>query len=165
MRSVRTTLAYVAAAIVAAFGLLALLNPLVAVRVLGLEVMEPRGLSEVRATYGAFLLVLGGAMAWAVRMRPRGTPWVRLIGIVFLGASLGRVASVVLDGVFTPFNLAVLAVTAFVAVAALLASFQRRPTAPAASSGRERARTGRRLFGGGRRASGAEASSGPQDDA
>lgn len=126
MRSVRTTLAYVAAALVVAAGLLALLNPLVAVRVLGLEVIEPRGLSEVRANYGAFLLVLGGALLWAIPTRPRGAPWLRVAGVTFLGAAVGRGLSVVLDGVFTPLNLVMLAATAFVGAVTLLASFQRR---------------------------------------
>lgn len=140
MRSVRTTLAYVAAALVVAAGLLSLLNPLVAVRVLGLEVIEPRGLSEVRANYGAFLLVLGGALLWAIPMRPRGASWLRLSGLTILGAALGRGVSVVLDGVFTPLNLAMLAATAFVGAVTLLASFQRRGR----DEGRTRQGTGMR---------------------
>lgn len=125
MRSARTTLAYFAAAAIVAFGLLALLNPLVVVRLLGLEVMEARGLSEVRASYGAFVLMMGGAMIWAVPMRPRSAPWLRFAGLAWGAAAAGRLASVVLDGVWTPLNLAVLLATAFVSVAFLLASFQR----------------------------------------
>ena len=124
MKSARTTLAYAAAIALVAFGLLALLNPLVAVRLVGLEVVEPRGLSEVRASYGAFLLALGGAMIWAIPTRPRSAPWLRFGGLLFLAATLGRGASVLLDGVWTPLNLLVTALEAVVAVAFLLASFQ-----------------------------------------
>lgn len=124
MKSVRTTLAYVAAAMTVAFGLLALLNPLVAVRLVGLEVVEPRGLSEVRATFGALILMMGGAMVWAVPTRPRSLPWMRFTALAWGAATLGRAASVVLDGVWTPLNLVILLATGFVSVALFLASLQ-----------------------------------------
>lgn len=130
MKSARTTLAYAAAAALVAFGLLALLNPLVAVRLVGLEVIEPRGLSEVRASYGALLLAMGGVMLWAVPTRPRSAPWLRFAGLLWAASSLGRIASVVLDGVWTPVNLLTVLVAAFLAFAFLVASFQtpsRRP--------------------------------------
>lgn len=127
MKSVRTTLAYAAAIALVAFGLLALLNPLVAVRLVGLEVVEPRGLSEIRSSYGALLLALGGAMLWAIPTRPRSAPWLRFGGLLFLAATLGRGASVLLDGVWTPLNLVVTVLAGVVAVAFLLASFQVRP--------------------------------------
>lgn len=130
MKSARTTLAYVAAAALVAFGLLALLNPLVAVRLVGLEVIEPRGLSEVRANYGALLLAMGGVMLWAVPTRPRSAPWLRFAGLLWAASTLGRIASVVLDGVWTPVNLLTVLAAAFIAFAFLVASFQtpsRRP--------------------------------------
>ncbi len=129
MKSVRTTLAYVAAAALVAFGLLALLNPLVAARLVGLEVVEPRGLSEVRAFYGAMMLMLGGVMVWAVPMRPRSAPWMRLAGLLWAAATLGRAASVILDGVWTPVNLLFLLASGVIAAAFILASFQTRPGA------------------------------------
>lgn len=134
MKSVRTTLAYAAAIALLAFGVLALLNPLVAVRLVGLEVVEPRGLSEVRATYGAFLAAFGGAMIWAIPMRPRSAAWLRFGGILFLAGAVGRSASVLLDGVWTPLNLLVTILGAVVAVAFLLASFQARPSRSAGST-------------------------------
>lgn len=124
MKSARTTLAYVAAAALVAFGLLALLNPLVAVRLVGLEVIEPRGLSEVRASYGALLLAMGGVMLWAVPTRPRSAPWLRFAGLLWAASALGRIASVVLDGVWTPVNLLTMLAAAFLAFAFLVASFQ-----------------------------------------
>lgn len=129
MKSVRTTLAYLAAAALVAFGLLALLNPLVAARLVGLEVVEPRGLSEVRAFYGAMILMLGGVMVWAVPMRPRSAPWMRLAGLLWAAATLGRAASVILDGVWTPVNLLFLLASGVIAAAFILASFQTRPRA------------------------------------
>ncbi|GEM_PF-1341547 len=132
MKSVRTTLAYLAAAALVVFGLLALLNPLVAARLVGLEVVEPRGLSEIRASYGAMILMLGGVMVWAVPMRPRSAPWMRLAGLLWTAATLGRAASVLLDGVWTPVNLLFLLASGVIAVAFVLASFQ--------TPGRERRR-------------------------
>jgi len=144
MKSVRTTLAYLAAAALVVFGLLALLNPLVAARLVGLEVVEPRGLSEIRASYGAMILMLirasygamilmlGGIMVWAVPMRPRSAPWMRLAGLLWTAATLGRAASVLLDGVWTPVNLLFLLASGVIAVAFVLASFQ--------TPGRERRR-------------------------
>ena len=133
MKSVRTTLAYLAAAALVAFGLLALLNPLVAARLVGLEVVEPRGLSEIRASYGAMVLMLGGVMVWAVPTRPRSAPWMRLAGLLWTAATLGRAASVILDGVWTPVNLLFLLASGVIAVAFVLASFQ--------TPGRERRRS------------------------
>ncbi len=124
MKSVRTTLAYVAAVVLVAFGLLALLNPLVGVRLVGLEVIEPRGLSQVRAGFGALVLAMGGAMLWAVPTRPRSAPWMRLAGLLWAASTLGRAASVILDGVWTPVNLLFLLGEGFLAVALVLASFQ-----------------------------------------
>lgn len=140
MKSVRTTLAYFAAAMLVAFGLLALLNPLVAVRLVGLEVIEPRGLSEMRATYGAFMLTMGGAMLWAVPMRPRSSPWIRFAALLWGAATLGRLASVVLDGVWSPLNLVVLLSSGFVAAAFFLAGFQTPGGGDAGPSARRRRR-------------------------
>lgn len=137
MKSVRTTLAYLAAAALVAFGLLALLNPLVAARLVGLEVVEPRGLSEIRASYGAMVLMLGGVMVWAVPMRPRSAPWMRLAGLLWSAATLGRVASVILDGVWTPVNLLFLLASGVIAAAFVLASFQARPRAKRPGEDRE----------------------------
>lgn len=122
--SVRTQLAYLAAGLTVVLGLLALLNPLLAVRLLGLDVVEPRGLSEVRSTYGAMFLVMGGAMLWAVPTRPRSAVWLRFAGVLWCAAAAGRVLSILIDGVLTPINFAALGVEALIGVAALLGSFQ-----------------------------------------
>lgn len=133
--TVRTQLAYLAAGITLVLGLLSLLNPLVAVRLLGLEVLEPRGLSEIRATYGALFTVMAGVMFWAVPTRPRNSAWLRFAGILWLGSAAGRILSIILDGVLTPFNLLSLALELGVGIGAVLGSLERpspkEPPAPA----------------------------------
>ncbi len=151
MKSVRTTLATVAAAMLIAFGLLALLNPWLAVRWVGLEIVEPRGLTEVRATFGGLFTALGGAMLWAIPTRPRSRGWIRLAAVAFSVVATVRVVSLILDGAPSPLNLAFTAGTGFVAVALVLAGFQdvtapprrhRRPVpAPAAGAPQSAPRT------------------------
>jgi hypothetical protein len=147
MKSVRTTLAYVGAAALVAVGLLALLNPLLAVRLLGLEVIEPRGLSEIRAGYGAALLTLGGAMVWAIPTRPRSASWLRFAGLLWSAAAVGRVVSVVLDGVWTPLNLLFVIAAVYLAVVFVLAGFQTPPKAADEGRGGPPARRRRGLLG------------------
>ena len=85
--SLRTQLAYLAAGLTLALGLLSLLNPLLMVRILGLEVLEPRGLSEIRATYGMLFLAMGGVMLWAIPTRPRSNPFLRSIPLELMSES------------------------------------------------------------------------------
>ncbi|MEX2502967.1 MAG: DUF4345 family protein, partial [Trueperaceae bacterium] len=101
MNSVRTTLAYAAALTLVGFGLTSLLNPWIAVRLIGLDIVEPRGLSEIRAVYGGLLTALGGAMVWAIPTRPRSRGWIRLAAVVFAAAATARVASVLLDAAWS----------------------------------------------------------------
>lgn len=125
--SLRTQLAYLASAVTLILGLLSLLNPLLAVRLLGLEVVEPRGLSEIRATYGALFVVMAGVMFWAVPNRPKAASWLRFAGVLWLGAAAGRLLSIAIDAVVTPLNLVALAVELVVGVGALTGSFERIP--------------------------------------
>ena len=125
MRGNRTRLAYVSAAIVLVLALLAFLNPWLMVRVVGFELVEGRGLSEMRATYGAFFIVMAGVLLWAIPNRPAGKPYLRFGGLLWLGAAVGRIASMIIDGALLPFNFAALAVELVIAVPLLLAGFQR----------------------------------------
>jgi hypothetical protein len=122
--TLRTQLAYVAAGLALILGLLGLLNPHAAMRLLGLEMVAPRGLSEVRSMYGALHLTMAVLMLWAVPLRPRTAPLLRTIGILWLGAAAGRVASMLIDGVFGPINLLMLASQLFVGGALLWASLE-----------------------------------------
>ena len=122
--SVRTQLAYLAAGLTLALGLLGLLNPLLTARLIGLEVVEPHGLSEIRATYGALFVVLGGLMLWAVPTRPRNAPLLRFAGLVWLAVALGRLSSIVIDGPLTPPNFVLLGLELLIGGAAVVGSFQ-----------------------------------------
>lgn len=126
--TLRTQLAYAAAALTLALGLLALLNPLLAGRLLGLEVAAPRGLSELRSGYGALSLALGGLMLWALPLRPKTAPLLRTLALLVAAAALGRLASMAIDGVLGAVNLLLLVLQASVAGALLWASAERPPT-------------------------------------
>jgi hypothetical protein len=67
----RTQLAYAAAGVVLVLGLLSLLNPVLAARLLGLRDRGAPRLSEVRATYGALFVTMAALLLWALPLRPR----------------------------------------------------------------------------------------------
>lgn len=133
--TLRTQLAYAAAALTMAFGLVALLNPLLAARLLGLEVAAPRGLSELRSGYGALTLALGGLMLWALPLRPKTATLLRTLALVIGAAAAGRLASIAIDGVFGIVNLLLLVAQTLIAAVLLWASGDRP-----ASRGEVRAR-------------------------
>jgi len=132
VRGNRTRLAYISAAILLVLALLAFLNPWLMVRVVGFELLEGRGLSEMRATYGAFFIVMAGVLLWALPNRPAGKPYLRFGGLLWLGAAVGRIASMVIDGALLPFNFAALALELVIAVPLLLAGFQNNRSASGA---------------------------------
>ena len=123
----RTQLAYLAAALTLVVGLLALLNPLLAARLLGLEVVIPRGISEVRSGYGALSLALAGLMLWAIPKRPKSAALLRTMALLVAAAAFGRLASVAIDGVASVVNLVLLVLQTMVAAALLWASGERLP--------------------------------------
>lgn len=142
----RTQLAYAAAGVVLLLGLLSLFNPGLATRLLGLEIAAPRGLSEVRATYGALFVTMAALLLWALPQRPRGAIVVRALGLLWAGAAAGRVASMAIDGILTVGNFAILAVAAVVAVLLVWGSLETPPT-PAESAARREATAARRAAG------------------
>lgn len=134
-RPTRRQLAYVAAGVAVVSGLLGLLNPLLAVSLYGLEVVEPRGLSQARATFGGLYLALGGMRLWAATPRPGdgggARPYLRAAALLVGSVAAGRLLSIVIDGVVSPLNLLFLAFEVAVCVLSLLASAPtRRPAAP-----------------------------------
>lgn len=124
--TVRTQLAYAAAGLTLILGLLGLLNPVMAARVLGLEVVTPRGLAEMRSVHGALFLTAAGLMLWAIPVRPRTAPLLRTLGLLIVGAAVGRAASVAIDGWGGPVNLLLLVGQAFVGGAIFWAAFETR---------------------------------------
>lgn len=129
----RRQLAYVAAGVVIITGLLGLVNPLLAVRLYGLEVFDPRGISQVRATFGGLYLALGGMLLWAATPRASaaassvGRPYLRAAALLVGCVAAGRVLSIVIDGVVSPLNLLFLAFELAVCVLSLLASAPAKP--------------------------------------
>jgi len=141
----RTQLAYAAAGIVLVLGLLSLLNPVLASRLLGLEIAAARGLSEVRATYGSLHVTMAALLLWALPLRPRAAGMVRVMGLLWLGAAAGRVASLAIDPVVGFANVALLLVQLLVGGALVWTSFETPPTGPEARARRDAAAARRRL--------------------
>lgn len=128
----RTQLGFVAAGLTLAWGFFGLVDPLVVVRIVGLDVVEPRGLSEARAVLGALFVVMGAVMLWAASSRSAPRAYLRLPGILILAEAAGRLASIVIDDVVSPVNFVFLLVELLIGVLALFASF---PGAPARGPG------------------------------
>ena len=122
----RTQLGYLAAILTLALGLVGFLGPIWIAELLGFRAaqLEPRGLSEIRATYGGLFIVMGAVMLWAIAVRPRGIPYLRFASFLWLGAGVGRLLSMIIDGVITPMNFAGLGLEVVVGVCALLASLE-----------------------------------------
>ena len=140
----RTQLAYAAAGVVLVLGLLSLLNPWLAARLLGFELAAPRAVSEVRATYGALHVTMAALLLWAIPLRTSAGPVVRVAGILWAGAAAGRAASLVIDEVFGPVNLALLLVQLAVAAVLVWASFETPPSGDERRMRRELAAAKRR---------------------
>jgi len=168
----RSQLAYAAAAVVLLLGLLSLFNPALATRLLGLEIVAPRGLSEVRATYGALFVTMAVLLLWALPLRPRAGIVVRAMGLLWAGAAAGRVASMAIDGIVTIGNVGALALAVVVAALLVWGSLETPPTAAqvaerrAALAARRSARaTGREAAGARREAEAARARLAKRDGA
>lgn len=121
----RRQLAYIAAALTLAMGLIGLLNPSLIVRLLGLEVVDPRGFSQARATFGAMYLALAGVIVWAVSAKGSHPAYLRVPALLIGASALGRLLSIIIDGVVTPLNLLFFVTEAASASVVVLASFDR----------------------------------------
>lgn len=120
----RTQYAYVAAVLTLLVGLVGLLNPVVLASFLGLDLVEPRALSEMRATYGGLFTVLGGLMLWALPGRPRQVAWLKTAALILSSVAVVRGLSILIDAVATPVNVGIFAFEAFIALAAVLAAYE-----------------------------------------
>jgi hypothetical protein len=146
--TLRTQLAYAAAGLTLVLGLLGLLNPFLTTSLLGLEIVAPRGVSEVRSMFGALHLTMAGLMLWAVPLRPRTAPLLRTMGILWLGAAAGRAASLAIDGLAGPGPLLLFVLQAFVGAALVWASLESETARVEARLRREAARDDRRAASG-----------------
>ena len=88
-----------AAVVTVALGALGLLNPSGAQKFTGVSASAREGISEIRATYGGFFLVLG----ITALMFPKPLVFMTL-GYAWCGAAAGRVVSLLVDRVWTPKN-------------------------------------------------------------
>jgi hypothetical protein len=120
--SLRSQLAYLAAGLTLVLGLLGLLNPILTLRLTGLEVIEPRGLGQARALFGALFLTMGGFMLWALSARPRAGGVLRFAAFLWLASALGRLLSLLLDGPLSVGSLLLLAFDLAVGTGAFLGS-------------------------------------------
>jgi len=152
----RTQLAYAAAGVVLLLGLLSLFNPALAARLLGLEIVAPRGLSEVRATYGALFVTMAALLLWALPLRPRGGIVVRVMGLLWAGAAAGRVASMAIDGIVTIGNVVALVLAVVVAALLVWGSLETPPTAAQVADRRAALAARRSARAAGREAAGAQ---------
>lgn len=102
--NVRSQLIYVAAALTFGLGLLGTVNPLVTARLLGLEVVDLRGLSQVRATFGLLHMALGAVIVRGSLRRPGSETYLSAAALLIGGVVVGRLLSIVVDGAFTLLN-------------------------------------------------------------
>jgi hypothetical protein len=147
----RTQIAYLAAGLVLVLGLSSLFNPTFTARLLGFAIVAPRGLSEVRATYGALFVTMAALVLWALPLRPRSGLALRVLGLLWAGVAVGRLASMAIDGLPTLGNLVALVVAVAIAFALVWASYETPPTPAEARALREAAAARRRLAGARRR--------------
>lgn len=87
-----TTLNFIGAAITLGLGLMGLVWPMAAARLTGLKPEGKLGMSELRATYGGFFLVLG-AYCLVTQEEVAFT----LVGLAWLGAAAARLISIFVD--------------------------------------------------------------------
>jgi len=95
-----STLPAIGAAVTLSLGILGLVLPIRAARLIGLQPSHRLGISELRATYGGFFLTLG-ASALAID----ATPVYAALGLAWLGTALARLVSIVLDSNALPINI------------------------------------------------------------
>ncbi len=133
----RTQAAYAAAGVVLLLGLASLFNPLLAARLLGFELVAPRAFSEVRATYGALHVTMAALLLWAIPLRPRRALVMRVLGLLWAGAAVGRLASSLIDANWTLSGFVVLLAQLAVAAVLVWASLEVPPPASEMRARRE----------------------------
>lgn len=109
------TLASVGALLSVALGLLGLLRPEAAAKLVSISALGPVGRSEIRATYGGLFIGLG----LACLLVPQPAAWLTA-GSAWAGAALARTMSMLIDGSRDPKNMGGIALEG--AIAALLLS-------------------------------------------
>ena len=103
------------ALITLALGLFGLFWPLSAARLVGLEPVDERGISEIRATYGGIFLAIGIFATIA-----QTSDVFRVVGVGWLGAAAARSFSYVRDNSRSPKNLATIVIETAVGMSMLI---------------------------------------------
>lgn len=129
----RSRLIYLAAGIVLTLGVLGLVNPFFTARMLGLEVADPRGVSQMRATFGALHLALGALVLRGAVPRRGSGAYLKAAALLVGAVVVGRLASMLVDGVFTLLNLTFLGSETVALAGIALALFDQRQRAGAAA--------------------------------
>ena len=107
----------IAAAITVGLGLLGLLAPGKAMRLVGIEANRPHGRLDVRATYGGLFLALGAFPLIS------GEPMAfQMLGVAWIGAGLARAVFTPIERVWEKENLVGIAIEVGLGLAALLPS-------------------------------------------
>ena len=108
---------YLAASVTVLLGLLGLILPEAAMRLVGIVANRPHGRLDVRATYGGIFIALGAFPLIS------GDPVAfQMLGIAWLAAGLARTFFTPIDRVWGRENLAGIAIEAGLGMAALLPS-------------------------------------------
>lgn len=83
----------------AGLGLMGLIRPNAAGAFTSIQPIGILGVSEIRATYGGFFLALGAYALYA-----QSTAVFAVVGVAWVGASVGRLISVAVDRSYAPKN-------------------------------------------------------------
>jgi Domain of unknown function (DUF4345) len=81
-------------------GIIGLFNPMLIARTIGIERSEPRGISELRATYGGLFIGLGMSAIYF-----QNTAIYTTIGCGWIGAAIARICSILIDRQISKLNI------------------------------------------------------------
>lgn len=124
--SLKTQLAYLAAAITLILGVVGLLRPTAMSAITGLYATPaaPHGMAALRATFGGLFMTLGVISALGVLRRPASASWLRLVSLLWFGSAAGRIASITLDRSLAAGNVILLLLELGLGGALLIAGFE-----------------------------------------
>ena len=92
--------ALIGASFTAFFGILAIIKPYLMAKIVGITPKGPRGVSEIRAIYGGWMLGLGGYAIWS-----QSESVFYCLGTGWAMAALFRLSSFFIDKSYSPKNL------------------------------------------------------------
>lgn len=103
------------AILTAGLGIIGLFNPILTARTVGIEPSEPRGISELRATYGGLFMGLGMSALYF-----QDTAIYTTIGCGWIGAAIARICSILIDRQISKLNLGGVVVEAGIGILLLI---------------------------------------------